>query len=190
MKIALGLLLIFLMPVSALAQHNNVGPSLRYTLCEAPSDSNACFIAFHKMRRIINPLNGKNFFDDGIHYLETGQLFRYPTYAVAQPDLDGDGFRELITVPQEQEEIVGTFCKAPGVCPHFIFQDRNISGKKPSLRNFKLLGKIDSTGVGLSTDEIVGKYRSLRAYKDLAIKKFDVYQYDSKNDEYFNISSR
>lgn len=172
------------------AQQQEVAASLRYTLCSAPSDSNACFIAFNKMRTIINPINGKTFFDDGIHFLEGGQLFMYPVYAVAQPDLDGDGFKELIAVPHEQEETVGTFCPAADKCPHFILQDRNIPGERASLRNFKVLGTVYATAVGLSTDEVVSGYRSLRAYEDNTITTFDVYQYDRKNDEYFNISDR
>ncbi len=172
------------------AQQQEVGASLRYTLCSAPDDSNACFIAFHKMRSLTNPINGKPFFDDGIHYLEGGQLFVYPTYAVAEPDLDGDGFKELIVALHEQEETTGVFCPKANECPHFILQDRNISGKRPSLRNFKILSTLYAFAVGLSTDEVVGGYRSLRAYKDSKIKDFDVYQYDRKSDEYFNISDR
>lgn len=186
---ALFLLLIFcFMPLPTLAK-NEVGDSLRYTLCSGPDDSNACFIGFHKMSRLKNPLTGKLYFQDGIHYLEDGQLFMYPTYAVAQPDLDGDGFRELIVVPQDQEETVGNFCKKISLCPHFVMQDRNIKGERPSLRNFKVLGAVYSYGVGLSTDEVVGGYRSLRAYTDAAIKEYDVFQYDRKSDQYYNIST-
>jgi hypothetical protein len=189
MRYCFLLIILCFLPFSAFAQKNNVGKALSYTLCNGPDESNACFIGFHKMSRLKNPLNGKLFFRDGIHYLDNGQLFMYPTFAVAQPDLDGDGFKELIVVPHDQEKTVGTFCKELGLCPHFVLQDRNIEGEKPSLRNFKVLGAVYSYGVGLSTDEVVGGYRSLRAYTDPQIKNFDVFQYDRKSDQYFNISN-
>lgn len=176
-------------PASQAQTSDKVGQSLRYTICHGPDDSSACFVAFHKMRRLKNPINGKNFFDDNVHYTEDGQLFMYPVYAVAQPDLDGDGFKEIITVPHEQEETTGMFCKKQGLCPHFILQDRNLPGKKPSLQNIKAIGPIYSYGIGLSTNEVVGGYRSLRAYTNSEITKFDIYQYDRKSDNYFNISS-
>ncbi len=186
MKILILLILSFF-PFVAQAQ-DKVGASLRYTICKAPDESNQCFIAFHKMRSMKNPMTGKLFFDNGLHFTETGQLFMYPTYAYAEPDLDGDGFKELIIVPKEAYKEEGMFCKTPDLCPHFILQDRNIAGQKPSLKNFKVLGAVYTYGIGLSTDEMIGGYRSLRAYTNQEITKYDVHQYDRKSDQYFNIS--
>lgn len=163
--------------------------ALSYKHCNDPSQSPSCFIALAKLRTLTNPLTGKKFFDDGLHYID-GKVFIYPDLHIAEADLDNDGFKELIVkVPELADQLEGYFCKANYKCPHYIFQDRNTS-KKPSLKKIKVLSApIYTVAIGLSTDEVVGGFRSLRIYKDTKIKKFSVYQYDKKNDRYFEISA-
>lgn len=147
-----------------------------------------CYIGFLRLRSLKNPLSGKQFFENGIHY-ENGKLFMYPDIHVATTDLDNDGFDEIIvTVSEPDEEFKGLFCEPEYMCPHYILQDRNFPGEKRRLSRFKVMGPIYTIGLGLSTDEVVGGYRSFRAYTDLKLKKFDVYQYDKKNDNYYNVS--
>ncbi|HPF78730.1 MAG TPA: hypothetical protein PLF01_05480 [Alphaproteobacteria bacterium] len=161
--------------------------ALEYTHCNDPKESLVCYIALEKLRTIDNPLTGKKFFDDGIHY-EGSILFIYPDLHIAVSDLDDDGYNEIIVkVPELDELITGLFCKPVDQCPHFIIQDRNV-GETSNLENFRAMGPIYTYGIGLSTDEVVNGYRSLRAYKDNKIKDFNVYQYDKKSDDYFNVS--
>lgn len=162
--------------------------ALTYNQCYTPKDSTACFISYQKLLSMDNPLTGQQFFNDGRHYVN-GQLFMYPTYYIAQTDLDKDGFMEIIvTVPETEDEQKGWFCKEHKICVHYILQDRNTNPKRPSLKNFKVMGPIYAFGIAPSTDEIVDGYKSLRVYKDIYQKKFDVFQYDKKTDNYFNIS--
>lgn len=166
------------------AQPINVPETLIYESCVSKSQSLPCDIAFSKLKTIKNPINGKNYFDDGVHFIN-GSLFLYPTLWVATPDLDNDGFKEIIvTVPEVFEELEGVFCKEGIQCPHYILQDRG-NGK---LEDYKILGPIFAYSVGLSTDERFSNYLSLRAYKDKNFSQFDVYQYDSLEDQYFNMS--
>lgn len=162
--------------------------ALQYTYCTGPDQSAACFIALEKLKTIKNPLSGQNYFDDDIHYPD-GSLFMYPSYNIAETDLDKDGFAEIIVViPEPEQELQGMFCQTPIECPHYILQDRNIDGKKMSFNKIKAMGPIYAFAIGLSTDEVVGGYRSLRVYTDPKSGAFNVYQYDRKNDDYFNIT--
>lgn len=173
---------------AVLVMNSNKSHALQYTYCTGPDQSAACYIALEKLRTIKNPISGKKFFDDDIHYVD-GELFMYPAYNVAQTDLDKDGYAEIIvTIPEPEAELQGTFCKTPIECPHYILQDRNIGGKKMQLKNIKAMGPIYAFAIGLSTDEVVGGYKSLRVYTDPKIGTFNVYQYDRKNDDYFNIT--
>lgn len=132
---------------------------------------------------------GVQFFNDGRHYIN-GELFMYPVYYIALIDLDKDGYDEIIvTVPEYEEEQRGWYCTEYQMCPHYILQDRNLNPKKPSLKNFKVMGPIYTSGIGPSTDEVVDGFTSLRVYTDEERKKFDVYQYDKKSDNYFNVST-
>jgi hypothetical protein len=164
--------------------------ALHYSMCFTPRDSSACYIAFQKLLTIPNPMmEGKVYFDDGRHFVN-GELFMFPTYYIAEADLNFDGFKEIIaTVPEPEDEMRGWFCKAEYECPHFIFQDRNINPDKLSLRNVKTFGPIYSYGIGLSTDEVVDGYRSLRSYRDIKQEDFHVYQYDDKTDGYYNVTA-
>ncbi len=162
--------------------------ALSYTYCSAPDQSTACFIALEKLKTIKNPLSGKNFFDDGLHYTD-GEVFIYPDLHIAETDLDGDGFKEIIVKPPElKEQLEGYFCKPNYICPHFILQDRNTRNKS-SIKNIKAMGPIYTFAIGLSTDERVGGFKSLRAYTDTKVKEFNVYQYDKKADDYFNVTA-
>lgn len=137
---------------------------------------------------MINPLSGKRFFEDGLHF-ENEKLFMYPSFHVATPDLDNDGYQEIVIALSDPElGFEGMFCKKGRTCLHYILQDRNLPNEKKRLSRFTVLGPIYTTGLGLSTDEVVGGYRSLRAYTDRNFTKFSVYQYDRKNDNYFNVS--
>lgn len=188
-KIISKILLALLFSAGLLFCNAKEARALDYNFCSSPDESPACAIALAKLKTIINPITGKAYFDDGIHYVK-GKLFDYPDYQIATPDLDDDGYNEIIvTVPEWSDGTQGLFCKAENLCPFFIIQDRNLKSKKPILKNFKAIGPIFAVGIGLSTDEKFSRYKSLRVYKDPNWENFDVYQYDSKNDEYFNINT-
>lgn len=167
--------------------------ALDYNLCGSADDSAACKIAYLKIKTLPNPLDkNKTYFDDGIHIIN-GKLFMFPDIHVALTDLDGDGRNELIArIDDSAEEGKGLFCKYAAndtpLCPNYIIQDRNLPEAKRSLRAFKAFGPIFSTGIGLSTDERVSGFTSLRAYQDVGYKQFNVMQYDLKSDKYFDIS--
>lgn len=164
--------------------------SVDYIQCDSPRDSSSCYIAFQKLITIRNPISNKVYFDDGYHFYE-GQLILFPDYSVAEEDLDGDGFKEIIvTIPETDEYTNGYFCKENGLkCPYFIFQDRNTDASKLSMKNVKTFGPIYSYGIGLSTDEKFGGFKSLLSYQDQNYEKFQVYQYDKKTDDYFNVTA-
>ena len=161
-----------------------------YTLCETPRDSSSCYIAFQKLITIRNPILNKVYFDDGYHF-NHGKLTLFPEYSIAEEDLDGDGFKEIIaTIPENDEYVDGYFCKESGQkCPYFIFQDRNTDPSKLSMKNVKTFGPIYSYGIGLSTDEKFGGFKSLLSYQDINYETFQVYQYDKQTDEYFNVTA-
>lgn len=188
MKIKILFLTVLVFFSASATAQDSVGASLSYTMCTGPDDSSTCSVAFQKMRQLKNPITGKIFFDNDVHYMSNGQLFMYPSFAVAQADLDGDGFKEIITVPKESYQEQGLFCQKSEFCPHYILQDRNPPNQKPTLKNIRAIGPIYTYGIGLSTDEIIGGHRSLRAYTNKEITEFDVYQYDRKTDDYYNIS--
>jgi len=173
----------------ALFMHKAYAEDLNYRICINPNTSTQCFIAFHKLRTVTNPLTGDMYFHKGFHISE-GDIRVYPTLHIASADLDGDGLNEIIVkIPEDDEELQGYFCKEDDQCPTYILQDRTLPGQKPSLRNFKVMGPVFAFAVGLSTDERFGNFISLRAYKDRSFSQFDVYQYDRKSDNYFNISA-
>ena len=172
---------LFFMPV-------NKAHALKYNYCNAPEVHPVCTVAFEVLKRQESELTGKLLFHNGVHFWDNGDLFMYPGIYIAQVDLDGDGFLEIIAKPSEDtEEMEGLFCKKE-MCPHYIIQDRNPDPNNIKIKNFHVMGPIFTTGIGPSTDEVFGGYKSLRAYKNPNFKKFDVYQYDRKNDDYFNIS--
>jgi hypothetical protein len=163
--------------------------ALDYTRCLQPKDSSACYIAYQKLISMKNPITKKTYFDDGYHS-PNGYIEVFPFFNVAEADLDGDGFTEVIAALSEDRDLTeGLFCKNDFDCPHYIFQDRNIDPKNLSMKNIKVFGPIFSYGIGLSTDEIIDGFRSLRSYRDYEYKEFDVYQYDKKTDEYYNVSA-
>lgn len=163
--------------------------SLDYNYCNTPAVHPACTVAYEILKRQTSPQTGKLLFDNGIHFLDNGELFMYPGIYIAQTDLDGDGFYEIIAKPSEDtEEMAGLFCESSTRCPHYIIQDRNPDPDNIKVQFFHVMGPIFSSGIGPSTDEVFGGYKSLRAYKDHSFKKFDVYQYDRKSDDYFNIT--
>lgn len=162
-----------------------------YVFCSAPQQSPTCNIAYNKIRSMTNPRTNKRFFDNDVYFNKDGSVFAYPEFHVARADLDKDSFNEIIIALYDfSEEAAGYVCREDDLCMHYIFQDRNIPGEKASLSRIKAFGPIYTTGIGLSTDEMVKGYRSLRVYTDKEFKNFDVYQYDPKNDAYFNVSRR
>ena len=164
--------------------------ALQYRTCLSPDDGAACQIAYAKIRTLENLITKTKYFHDGIHINSKGAWLLYPLLYVATPDLDGDGRAELIALlPEATEELDGQFCPLRGQCPNFIFQDRTLRGQKRTLKNFKAFDIIYAYALGLSTDEVVGNYRSLRAYFDKTYRAFDVYQYDARDDQYYNISA-
>ena len=149
-----------------------------------------CAVGFEKLRTIKNPINGKKFFDDEVH-IKDAKIANMPIYYIAKPDLDLDGIREIIVyLSEDSKASKGLFCKSKHLCPHFVIQDRNTNPEKPQLRYFSLIGVSYANGIGLSTDEKVGCYKSLRVYKSGNVNNFDVYQYDKKDDRYYNVSGK
>ena len=177
-------LLIF--PATASAQ---VPKTTEYRPCKTSNKPPACNIALAKLVTLKNPLKPHNFFDNGLHIVE-GKIFAYPDFFVAETDIDGDGFNEIIVKILEVDELmIGHYCKPNDQCLHYILQDRNLDAKKPLVKNIRAFGPYFVYSIGLSTDEIFGGYRSLRLYKDETWKNYDVYQYDKKTDDYYNVSA-
>lgn len=173
------LALIFLLPRPALA--------LQYDLCASPNQSLSCAAAYEKIKTLKNPLTKKNFFDDGVH-IKDGKFIKMPRLHIAQPDLDKDGVVEIIAALSEEKGATkNLFCKSAFECPHFIIQNRNTDIKKPRLKYFKTISATYAYGIGLSTDENVEKYQSLRVYKNNKPDDFNVYQYDKKTDQYYDL---
>lgn len=177
---------LILFPISG---HAQVPKNTVYRPCNVDNKPPACNIAFAKLQSMKNPLKPHNFFHSGLHIVE-GKIFAYPDFFIAETDIDGDGFNEIIVkIPDFDELMTGHYCKADNQCVHYIFQDRNISTDKPSLRNIRAFGPYYVYSIGLSTNEVFGGYRSLRMYKDDSWKKYDVYQYDKKTDDYYNVTA-
>lgn len=167
---------------------NNSANALPYKTCLTPKQSSACLIAYEKIKTLINPITKKKFFDDGVH-IDNKKIFMYPVLHVATPDIDGDGKLELIvSIPEKSEEIQGLYCQSNQICPHFIIQDRTLPGQKRKVSSYKAIGPIYSFALALSTDESFDNYKSLRSYYDSSWQRFDVYQYDTKTDNYYNMS--
>ncbi len=169
--------------------------TLDYYYCNGPQEP-SCILAFQKIAQLRNPMSKEKnrFFNNGIHNMTTqeGELIAFPAIYVTETDIDRDGYNEIIAkVTEATEEEEGLFCPETkaGVkqCPHFIIQDRNISGEESNLKNFRIMGPIYAYFIGLSTNERFGGYRSLVAYRDTNFKTFAVYQYDKKTDKYFRI---
>lgn len=164
--------------------------ALQYQLCKSPKQSMSCAVAFEKLRTYKNPVTKKLFFEDDIH-IKGNELMVMPAIYVAQPDLDKDGIKEIIVALSEAKpESKGLFCQSKFKCPHFIIQDRNIDPKKPRLRYFSLIGATYANAIGISTDEALGGYQSLRVYKTNNVKIFNTYHYDKKTDKYYNLSKQ
>lgn len=180
---------------------NASAANIEYKYCTTPAQSLSCTIAFEKIKTLDNPvMSGKKFFDDGFHLQPDGSVFQYPRYYIGETDLDSDGFNEIIVgfelaAPHPEAGTERMLCQPERVdgydqCPHFILQDRNPSGQKSSLKNIRAFGPYYYHGIALSTDEVIGGYRSLRAYKDgeaTGWKNFDVLQYDKRTDNYYAV---
>ncbi len=151
-----------------------------YTHCADQRASTSCTIAYQKIKTLKNPKTKKD-------YLTHPSLEVH----VAKVQLDQDNYNEIIVALSDQSKKTRTkLCNKGNMCPNYILQNRNIPGEDPTLNNIRAFGPIYTTGIGLSTDEIINRYRSLRVYKDAKRTKFDVYQYDRKSDNYFNISTQ
>lgn len=182
-----GLVIFF--PGLSSAQISKIPAVTQYVPCNVDNKPPACAIAFAKLRTLKNPLKPHNIFENGLNIVE-GQIFAYPDFYIAETDIDGDGYNEIIVkILEEDELMVGQYCKAVEQCLHYIFQDRNLGTRKSSLKNIRAFGPFFIYSIGLSTDEIFGGFRSLRFYKDSSWQNFDVYQYDKKTDDYYNISA-
>lgn len=170
------------------AKAQEVKQKLTYQKCDNPNQSPACLVALEKLKTLTNPIDNKKFFDNGLHYYN-GELFLYPDLDVAMIDLDGDGLDEIIVkIPENVETIEGYFCQENFQCPHYILQDRNLHGRKIQLGNIRAMGPIYAQAIGLSTDEKINRFKSLRAYTDYPSRAFDTYQYDRRSDNYFSVN--
>lgn len=162
--------------------------TVNYRYCNTDGKPAACDIALAKLHTLPNPLKDHNLFDNGLNFVD-GKLFAYPDFYVAEVDLDGDGFNEIIAkIPDFDELMTGYYCKPGGLCLHYILQDRNVDGQNPRLDRIKAIGPIFAYSIGLSTDEVVDGYRSLRVYQDSSWQNFDVFQYDKATDDYHNVT--
>lgn len=161
--------------------------ALRYDLCKTPKQSLSCAVAFEKLRTLDNPITGKKYFENGVH-IQGNKLLKMPGYHIAQPDLDSDGVKEIIvSLSGHTEEGRKYFCKSARLCAHYIIQNRNPDPNTPRLRNFKVIGNAYAIAISTSKDEVINKYRSLVIYKSPDASKFNVYQYDREEDEYYNL---
>ncbi len=164
--------------------------ALRYELCKSPQQSMPCAVAFEKLRTYKNPLTKTKFFEDGVH-IKDDKLMVMPAIYIAQPDLDEDGYQEtIVTLSEGKPESEGLFCQSKLKCPHFILQNRNPEPDKPKLRYYSLIGAAYAYGIGLSTDESLGGYKSLRVYKTNQPTAFNTYQYDKKTDKYYDLGQQ
>ena len=173
---------LFLTPMAAHA--------LTYKLCESPQQSMPCAVAFEKSRTYKNPITKAQFFEDGVH-IKNDKLAVMPAIYVAEPDLDKDGIDEIIVaISEEKKASTGLFCQSKYKCPHFIIKNRNPDLNKPRLRYYSLIGAAYAYGIGLSTDEIIDNYKSLRVYKSNVPTTFHTYQYDGKTDKYHDLGKQ
>lgn len=164
--------------------------ALKYELCKSPQQSMPCAVAFEKLRTYKNPLTSTNFFEDGVH-IKDDKLLVMPAIYIAQPDLDKDGYKEtIVALSETQPESEGLLCQSKLKCPHFILQNRNPEPDKPKLRYYSLIGAAYAYGIGLSTDESLGGYKSLRVYKTNEPTAFNTYQYDKKTDKYYDLGKQ
>ncbi len=100
-----------------------------------------------------------------------------PLIGIAETDLNGDEYPEIISFPSEEEFQTGAYCKKNDLCPHYILQVRDKEVYK--------LGIIYTNSLD-SGDQAVNGYWTLRAYnKEYEGKKdYDVYVYDPKKDQF------
>ena len=169
---------------------SNPAHALQYNLCKSPKQSLPCAVAFEKLRITDNKITKKKFFDDGVH-IKNNKLLIMPQIHVATADLDKDGYQEIIVALSEGTgKSKGLFCKSKTQCPHFIIQDRNPDPKKPKLRYYQQIGFSYAYGIGLSTNEKLGNYQSLRVYKSNKSSQFNTYQYDKKTDQYYDLGKQ
>lgn len=100
-----------------------------------------------------------------------------PVIAVAEIDLNGDKFPEMIAYPTEQDFQEGDYCDKETLCPHYVIEVR---GNK-----VRTLGIIYSRFVSRG-DNVKNGYWVLRAYNkgEADPKYFDTYIYDKKKDGY------
>jgi hypothetical protein len=164
--------------------------ALKYSLCKSPKQSLPCAVAFEKLRVIDNPITKKKFFDDGVH-IKNNKLLIMPTIHVATPDLDNDGYPEIIiALSEDNPKSKDLFCQSDFKCPHFVIQDRNPDPKKPRLRHYSAIASIYAYGVAPSTNEKINGYQSLVAYKTNRTSNYNIYQYDKKTDKYYDLGLR
>lgn len=101
-----------------------------------------------------------------------------PIIAIAETDLNGDSYPEIIAFPMEDEEFEsGIFCKPDNLCPHYIIQVRE--------KDVHVLGIIYTSSLDVSDTSVRG-YWTLRAYNKEAhaVSDYDVYAFDPDKDEY------
>ncbi len=164
--------------------------ALQYQICKSPQQSMPCAVAFEKLRTYKNPITKEKFFEDEVH-IKGNKLLTMPALYVANPDLDKDGVKEIIIALSEAKpESKGLFCQSKFKCPHFVIQNRNVDLNKPRLRYYSLIGATYAHGIGLSTDEALGGYQSLRVYKNNSPNAFHTYQYDKETDKYHDLGKQ
>jgi len=102
-----------------------------------------------------------------------------PLIGIAEVQLDGDTFPELIAFPTEEPEQVGDYCrKSDGLCPHYVLQVRD--------QSVRTLGVIFAHAVARGTD-IQNGYWTLSVYlsdKDFTNGVEQTYIYNPERDAY------
>lgn len=99
-----------------------------------------------------------------------------PIIGNAEIDLNGDKNPEIIAYHVESEQEKGTFCKADGRCPFFIFDT--------STTPFKPIGKIYTRWLDLG-DSIENGYWTLKTFDNgLSQDATDTYRFNKKLEMY------
>jgi len=148
------------------AAQQKIDPAITYVNTFHPDDNPAYALAFKEMKKL---------FEDDPYYFMNDELILYPTLKIAETDLDGDGYKEIIAVPVEEDPPGTPKCIPAGYCPHYILQVR-FGVVYP-------LAVINAYILGLATERTDG-FVDLKAYTDNTVTKFAPYKYNKEKDAY------
>jgi len=160
----------FLLVLTALPFCRASAQDINYQVYQSP-DAPVYEIVFRQMREI---------FRDDEYYWDSNlqEWITYPPIGIAEIDLTGDNFPELIAYVMEDDVEQGLFCELPTKCPHYILE---VVGNEVKNKG------IISTYTIMPDKEFVNGYRRLRVYtKDPEIDPyyFVYYAYDPEREAY------